>query len=85
MICLMQAAGSRTVLGPGGKHTVRKIYLQNVIFVMIEVFALIPLTIEALGDKNPDVLTVCAVLFGVGLIGSGVCAVARAVQELKEK
>ena len=39
----------------------------NIIFLIVEVIAFIRLTIEVFGDMNPDVLTISAVIFGIGL------------------
>lgn len=63
----------------------RKVNLLNGIFLIVEVFAFIPLTIEVFGDMNPNVLTISAIIFGVGMIGNGICAIVRAIQESKKK
>ncbi|WP_418747124.1 hypothetical protein [Frisingicoccus sp.] len=63
----------------------RKVHLLNGIFLIVEVLAFIPLMIEVFGDMNPNVLTISAIIFGVGMIGNCICAIVRAIQELKKK
>lgn len=62
-----------------------KVRLLNVIFLIVEVIAFIPLTIEVFGDMNPDVLTISAIVFGVGMVGNCICAIVRAIRESKKK
>ncbi len=63
----------------------RKVRLLNVVFLIVEVIAFIPLTVEVFGDKNPDVLTISAIVFGVGMIGNCICVIVRTVHESKKK
>lgn len=62
-----------------------KLRLASVVFLIIEAFALIPLTVEIFGNLNTDIITVSAVFFFVGLIGSCICSFIRGVNELKKK
>ena len=62
-----------------------KVHLLNVIFLIVEVIAFIPLMIEVFGDMNPDVLTVSAIVFGIGMVGNCICAIVRAICESKKK
>ncbi len=63
----------------------RKVHLLNVIFLIVEVIALIPLTIEVFGDKNPNVLTISAIVFGAGMIGNCICVIVKSVYESKKE
>lgn len=63
----------------------RKVHLLNGIFLIVEVLAFIPLTIEVFGDMNPNVLTISAIIFGVGMIGNCIFALVKAIQESKKK
>lgn len=63
----------------------RKVHWLSVIFLMVQVLAFIPLTVEVFGDKNPQVLTISAIIFGVGMIGNGICVIVKANHELKKK
>ncbi len=62
-----------------------KVYLLNIIFLIVEIFAFILLTIEVFGDMNPDVLTISAIIFGVGMVGNCICVIVRAIHESKKK
>lgn len=62
-----------------------KIYLLQFVFIIIEVFAGILLTVEVFGDMDPDVITASAAAIWVGLIGNAVCAVIKAVREREKK
>lgn len=62
-----------------------RIYLLSVIFLVVEVIALIPLTIEVFGDMNPNVITISAIVIGAGMIGNCICTIVRAIQESKKK
>ena len=62
-----------------------KVHLLNVIFLIVEVIAFIPLTIEVFGDMNPDVLTISAIVFGVGMVGNCICVIVRFICESKTK
>ena len=62
-----------------------KAHVLQIIFVIAEVFAAIPLTAAVFGDRNPDIISVSAAVIGVGLLGNMICAIIRAIQELKKK
>lgn len=62
-----------------------KVYVLQIIFVMLQVFAIIPLTVEVFGDMNPGIISASAIAIWVGLLGNGICAIIRAVQESKKK
>lgn len=62
-----------------------KAHLLQVAFVIIEVFAFIPLTIEVFGNMNPEIISICAIIMGIGLLGSCACAIVRVVYNCKSK
>lgn len=64
-----------------------KLHLCSIIFIVIAVIALIMLAVEIFGHMNTDIITVSASAFGVGLLGSCICTIARAVRnyELEKK
>ncbi len=62
-----------------------KAHVLQIIFVIVQVFAFIPLTVEVLGDMNPDIISVSAAVMGVGLLGNTICVIIRAIQESKKK
>lgn len=64
-----------------------KLYLWSIIFIVIEVIAFIPLTVEVFGHMNTDIIIVSSSVFGVGLLGSCICTIVRVVRnyELKKK
>ena len=64
-----------------------KLHLWSIIFIVIEVLALIPLAAEIFGHMNTDIIIVSVSVFGVGLLGSCICTIARVVRnyELKKK
>lgn len=62
-----------------------KVHLLNIIFLIVEIIAFIPLTREIFGDMNPNVLTISAIVFGVGMVGNCICVIIRAVCESKKK
>lgn len=62
-----------------------KVHFLSVIFLIVAVIAFIPLTTEVFGDMNPDVLTISAIVCGVGMVGSGICTIVRVIRELKKK
>ena len=62
-----------------------KMHLASVVFLIVEVIALIPLTAEIFGDMNTDIITVSAAAFFVGLIGNCLCSFIRALKEWKKK
>ena len=61
-----------------------KMHLASIIFLIVEVIALIPLTVEIFGDMNTDIITISAAVFFIGLIGNCVCSFIRAVSERKK-
>ena len=62
-----------------------KMHIASVVFLIVEVIALIPLTVEIFGDMNTDVITVSAAVFFVGLIGNCLCSFIRGLKEWKKK
>lgn len=62
----------------------KKIYLLNRIFLIVALIAMIPLTIEVFGDRNPNVIRISAILIGIGLAGNLICAIIRAIVESKK-
>ena len=63
----------------------RKVYVLQIVFVIVLVIAAIPLTIAVFGDMDPAIISVSAVLIWVGLLGNMICAIIRAVKESKKK
>ncbi|MCM1120797.1 MAG: hypothetical protein NC543_15730 [bacterium] len=59
--------------------------IMNLLFLIVEVIAFIRLTIEVFGDMNPDVLTISAIIFGIGLAGNCIFTIVRAIREMKKK
>lgn len=62
----------------------KKINLLNNIFLIVALIAMIPLTIEVFGDRNPNVIRISAILVGIGLAGNLICAIIRAIVESKK-
>ena len=62
-----------------------KVHVLQIIFIIVEVFAAIPLTAAVFGDMNPDIISASAIVIWVGLLGSMICATIRAAHELKKK
>ncbi len=62
-----------------------KVNILNIIFLIVEIIAFIRLTIEVFGDRNPDVLTTFAIIFGIGVAGNCIFTIVRAILELKKK
>ncbi len=64
-----------------------KLHFWSIIFIVIAVIALIPLAVEIFGHMSTDIIIISASIFGVGLLGSCICTVARVVHnyELKKK
>ena len=54
-----------------------KVWLVQILFVSLCVIAAIPLTIAVFSDMNPTVISVCAALIGIGLVGNMICALIR--------
>ncbi len=63
----------------------KKIYVLQIIFLIVQVFAAVPLTAAVFGDMNPDIISSSAIVIWVGLLGNMICAIIRAVQESKMK
>lgn len=61
-----------------------KTHLASIIFLIVEIIALIPLTVEIFGDMNTDIITISAAFFFIGLIGNCVCSFIRAFSEWKK-
>lgn len=55
----------------------------NIIFLTIQVITFIPITLEVFGDMSPEVLTISVIIFGIGLAGNCIFAIARAIREWK--
>ena len=60
-----------------------KVWLVQILFVSLCVTSAIPLTIAVFSYMNPTVISVCAALIGIGLVGNMICAFIRLY--LKEK
>ena len=54
-----------------------KVWLVQILFVSLCVIAAIPLTIAVFSDMNPTVISVCAALIGIGLVGNMIGALIR--------
>ena len=65
----------------GGNDEVNKVYVLQIIFLIVQIFAAIPLTAAVFGDMNPDIISVSAFVIWVGMLGNIICAIIRAVQE----
>ena len=62
-----------------------KVYVLQIIFLIVQVLAAIPLTAAVFGDMNPDIISASAIVIWVGMLGNMICAVIRAVHESKKK
>ena len=62
-----------------------KVYVLQIIFIIVQVIAAITLTIAVFGDMDPDIMSASAIVIWVGLLGNAICAILRAVQESKKK
>ena len=62
-----------------------KVHVLQIIFIIVQVFAVIPLTAAVFGDMNPDIISVSAIVIWVGMFGNMICAIIRAVHESKKK
>ena len=62
-----------------------KVYVLQIIFIIVQVIAAVPLTAEVFGDMNTDIISVSAIVVWVGMIGNMICAIIRAVRESKKK
>ncbi len=62
-----------------------KVRALQIIFIIVEVFAAIPLTAEVFGDMDPAVMSVSAIVIWVGLLGNMVCAIIRAAHGSKKE
>ena len=54
-----------------------KVWLVQILFVSRCVIAAIPLSIAVFSDMNPTVISVCAALISIGLVGNMICALIR--------
>ena len=61
-----------------------KVHLLSIIFLVVEVIAFIPLTIEVFGDMNPDIITISAIVLGVGMVGNCICTIVRVIHKSKD-
>ena len=61
-----------------------KVHLLSIIFLIVEVIAFIPLTIEVFGDMNPDVITISAIVLWVGMVGNCICTIVRVIRKSKD-
>jgi len=77
--------GMPGICGTKGDNKLSKGKFLNIIFLIVEVIAFIRLTIEVFGDMNPDVLTISAVVFGIGLAGNCIFTIVGAIREMKKK
>ena len=68
-----------------GNDKMNKVYVLQVIFLIVQVFAAIPLTAAVFGDMNPDIISASAIVIWVGMLGNMICAIIRAVHESKKK
>ena len=62
-----------------------KVYVLQILFIIVEVFAAALLTAAVFGDMNPDTMSASAIVIWVGMIGNMICAIIRAVYESKKK
>ena len=62
-----------------------KLHLWSIIFLVIEIIALVPLGIEIFGHMNTDVIIISAVVFGIGMFGNIICTLARVAREYEQK
>lgn len=58
-----------------------KLYILNIVFLLITIIAFIPLTIEVFGDMNPDIMIVSVCVMGIGVLGNSICAIIRAIKK----
>ena len=54
-----------------------KVWLVQILFVSLCVITAIPLTIAVFTDMNPTVISVCAAIIGIGLVGNMIGALMR--------
>ena len=62
-----------------------KVLVCQIIFLTVQVIGAAALTAAVLGDMDPEALSVSALIIGVGMAGNAICAIIRAVRELKKK
>lgn len=62
-----------------------KWHLWSIIFLIIALIALVPLTIEIFGDMNPDIIIISAKVFGAGIFGTSTCTLIRVAHEYESK
>ena len=58
-----------------------KLYTLNIVFLIVSIIAIIPLTIEVFGDMSPDLMIVSVCVMGIGILGSSICAIIRAIKK----
>ena len=62
-----------------------KVYVLQIIFIIIQVFSAASLTAAVFGDMDPDIISASAIVIWVGMIGNMICTIIRAVHESKKK
>ncbi len=62
-----------------------KIRVLQIIFLAVQVLAAVPLTAAVFGDMDPAIISVSAIVIGVGMTGNAICTILRAVQGPKKK
>lgn len=58
-----------------------KLYILNIVFLIVSIIAFIPLTREVFGDMNPDIMIVSICIMGIGILGNSICAIIRAINK----
>ena len=62
-----------------------KLRIASIVFLVVALIAMIPLTLEVFGRMDPDTMMISAVIVGIGLLGSCVCTIIRSVREIEKK
>lgn len=63
------------------KEKSKKLWLAQIILMVVAVIAAIPLTIEVFGDIRPAIVSPLAFLIFLCLLGNAICATVRAIIE----
>lgn len=63
----------------------KKIWIWNIVFIVVAVIAFIPLTVEIFGELAYEEILPWSIIFLVGLFGSCICAFIRVGMNLKKK
>lgn len=69
----------------GEKYKMKKVYVLQIIFVIVQVIGAIPLTLAVFGDVNLDIISISAIVIWAGMLGNLICAIIRAVFEWEKK